>query len=139
MPCAGWRRRREQTGGREGSAVNLYIPIVGMVVLATVFVAVSMTLSVLIGPGRKNRAKYDSYECGIQPTPQPVGGGRFPVKYYVIAMLFIVFDIEIVFLYPWAVTYHQLGLFGVIAIISFIVTVLVAYFYVKRRGGLDWD
>jgi len=119
--------------------VNLYIPIVGMVVLATVFVAVSMTLSVLIGPGRKNRAKYDSYECGIQPTPQPVGGGRFPVKYYVIAMLFIVFDIEIVFLYPWAVTYHQLGLFGIIAIISFIVTVLVAYFYVKRRGGLDWD
>ncbi len=119
--------------------MNLYIPIVGMVVLATVFVAVSMTLSVLIGPGRKNRAKYDSYECGIQPTPQPVGGGRFPVKYYVIAMLFIVFDIEIVFLYPWAVTYHQLGLFGIIAIISFIVTVLVAYFYVKRRGGLDWD
>jgi len=119
--------------------VNLYIPIVGMVVLATVFVAVSMTLSVLIGPGRKNRAKYDSYECGIQPTPQPVGGGRFPVKYYVIAMLFIVFDIEIVFLYPWAVTYHQLGTFGIIAILSFIVTVLVAYFYVKRRGGLDWD
>ena len=119
--------------------MNLYIPIVGMVVLATVFVAVSMTLSVLIGPGRKNRAKYDSYECGIQPTPQPVGGGRFPVKYYVIAMLFIVFDIEIVFLYPWAVTYRQLGTFGIIAILSFIVTVLVAYFYVKRRGGLDWD
>ena len=119
--------------------MNLYIPIVGMVVLATVFVAVSMPLSILIGPGRKNRAKYDSYECGIQPTPQPVGGGRFPVKYYVIAMLFIVFDIEIVFLYPWAVTYSQLGLFGIIAIISFIVTVLVAYFYVKRRGGLDWD
>ena len=119
--------------------MNLYIPIVGMVVLATVFVAVSMTLSILIGPGRKNRAKYDSYECGIQPTPQPVGGGRFPVKYYVIAVVFIVFDIEIVFLYPWAVTYRQLGLFGIIAIISFIVTVLVAYFYVKRRGGLDWD
>ena len=54
-------------------------------------------------------------------------------------MLFIVFDIEIVFLYPWAVTYHQLGTFGIIAILSFIVTVLVAYFYVKRRGGLDWD
>ena len=119
--------------------MNLYIPVVGMAVLATVFVVVSMILSVLVGPRRYNRAKYDSYECGIQPTPQPVGGGRFPVKYYVIAMLFIVFDIEIVFLYPWAVTYHQLGLFGVIAIISFIVTVLVAYFYVKRRGGLDWD
>ena len=119
--------------------MNLYIPIVGMVVLATVFVVVSMILSVFVGPRRYSRAKYDSYECGIQPTPQPVGGGRFPVKYYVIAMLFIVFDIEIVFLYPWAITYHGLGLFGVIAIVSFLVTVLVAYFYVKRRGGLDWD
>ncbi len=119
--------------------MNLYIPIVGMVVLATVFVVVSMILSVNVGPRRYNRAKYDSYECGIQPTPQPPGGGRFPVKYYVIAMLFIVFDIEIVFLYPWAVTYHGLGGFGIVAIISFLVTVLVAYYYVKRRGGLDWD
>jgi NADH-quinone oxidoreductase subunit len=119
--------------------MNLYIPVVGMAVLATVFVVVSMILSVLVGPRRYNRAKYDSYECGIQPTPQPVGGGRFPVKYYVIAMLFIVFDIEIVFLYPWAVTYKGLGFFGIIAIVSFLVTVLVAYYYVKRRGGLDWD
>ena len=119
--------------------MNLYIPIVGMVVLATVFVAVSMTLSVLIGPGRKNRAKYDSYECGIQPTPQPVGGGRFPVKYYVIAMLFIVFDIEIVFLYPWAVAFDRLGAFGVVEMLLFIVVVFVAYAYVLRRGGLDWD
>ncbi len=119
--------------------MNLYIPIIGMVALATGFVVVSMILSVFVGPGRYNRAKYDQYECGIQPTPQPVGGGRFPVKYYVIAMLYIVFDIEIVFLYPWAVTYHGLGGFGVVSMLLFIVTVLVAYFYVKRRGGLDWD
>ncbi|RRD50006.1 NADH-quinone oxidoreductase subunit A [Arachnia propionica] len=119
--------------------MNPYIPIIGMVVLATGFVVVSMILSVLVGPGRYNRAKYDQYECGIQPTPQPVGGGRFPVKYYVIAMLFIIFDIEIVFLYPWAITYNQLGIFGIVSILLFIVTVLVAYYYVKRRGGLDWD
>ena len=119
--------------------MNLYIPIVGMVVLATVFVAVSMTLSVLIGPGRKNRAKYDSYECGIQPTPQPVGGGRFPVKYYVIAMLFIVFDIEVVFLYPWAVSFHKLGLFGVVAMLSFVFLIAVPFVYEWRRGGLEWD
>lgn len=119
--------------------MNPYIPIIGMVVLATGFVVVSMILSVLVGPGRYNRAKYDQYECGIQPTPQPVGGGRFPVKYYVIAMLFIIFDIEIVFLYPWAITYNQLGVFGIVSILLFIVTVLVAYYYVKRRGGLDWD
>src|ERR1700750_1793862 len=55
----------------------------------------------LTGPKRYNRAKYDAYECGIEPTPQPIGGGRFPVKYYLTAMLFIIFDIEIVFLYPW--------------------------------------
>ena len=62
-----------------------------------------MVVSSLTGPKRYNRAKLDSYECGIEPTPQPVGGGKFPVKYYITAMMFIVFDIEIVFLYPWAV------------------------------------
>ncbi|MGO1384376.1 MAG: NADH-quinone oxidoreductase subunit A [Arachnia sp.] len=120
--------------------MNAYIPIVGMVVLAAVFVVVAIFASSrLIGPGRYNRAKYDSYECGIQPTPQPMGGGRFPVKYYITAMLFLIFDIEIVFLYPWAVSYSQLGWFGIIAMVLFIETVLVAYYYVKRRGGLDWD
>lgn len=117
----------------------MYIPIIGMVVLATAFVLVSMLLSANVGPARYNRAKYDSYECGIQPTPQPVGGGRFPVKYYIVAMMFIIFDIEIVFLYPWAVSYGQMGWFGIIAMLLFIETVLVAFFYVKRRGGLDWD
>ncbi len=119
--------------------MNPYIPIVGMVVLAAVFVIVAINLSARIGPGRYNRAKYDSYECGIQPTPQPIGGGRFPVKYYIVAMMFIIFDIEIVFLYPWAVSYGQMGWFGIIAMLLFIETVLVAFYYVKRRGGLDWD
>lgn len=119
--------------------MNPYIPIVGMVALASLFVMVSILLSARVGPGRYNRAKFDSYECGIEPTPQPVGGGRFPVKYYVIAMLFIVFDIEILFVYPWSVTRDSLSWVGVIAIILFIETVLVAYYYVKRRGGLDWE
>ena len=73
------------------------------------------------------------------PTPTPAGGGRFPIKYYLTAMLFIVFDIEIVFLYPWAVTFDQLGLFALVEMILFIVTVFLAYVYVLRRGGLDWD
>ena len=119
--------------------MNPYIPIVGMMVLATVFVVISMSLSLVVGPRRYNRAKYDSYECGIQPTPQPVGGGRFPVKYYITAMLFIIFDIEVVFLFPWAVAYRQLGTFAVVEMIIFIVTVFIAYFYVLRRNGLDWD
>ena len=86
-----------------------------------------------------NRAKADAYECGIEPSPQAQGGGRFPVKYFLTAMLFIVFDIEIVFLYPWAVSFDQLGLFGLVEMIIFIATVFVAYAYVWRRGGLDWD
>ncbi|MBK7821911.1 MAG: NADH-quinone oxidoreductase subunit A [Tessaracoccus sp.] len=119
--------------------MNPYIPILGMVLLASLFVLVSMGLSAVVGPGRYNRAKYDSYECGIQPTPQPVGGGRFPVKYYITAMMFIVFDIEVVFLLPWAVAFNQLEWFTKIAMVIFIVLFFVPYFYVLRRKGLDWE
>ena len=119
--------------------MNPYIPIVGMVLLATLFVLVSMGLSAVVGPARYNRAKYDSYECGIQPTPQPIGGGRFPVKYYITAMMFIVFDIEVVFLLPWAVAFNQLEWFTKIAMVIFIVLFFVPYFYVLRRKGLDWE
>ncbi len=116
-----------------------YVGIVILLVIASGFVALTILTSVLVGPGRLNRAKYDSYECGIEPTPQPVGGGRFPVKYYITAMLFIVFDIEIVFLYPWAVAFDQMGLFALVEMILFIAAVFIAYFYVLRRGGLDWE
>ena len=119
--------------------MNPYIPILGMVLLATLFVLVSMGLSAVVGPARYNRAKYDSYECGIQPTPQPVGGGRFPVKYYITAMMFLVFDVEVAFLYPWAVAFDDLGVFGFGAMMIFLVVLGVAYFYEIRRGGLEWD
>jgi len=119
--------------------MSAYIPIVGMAVLATLFVVVAVALSVVTGPRRRNLTKEDSYECGIEPTPAPVGGGRFSVKYYITAMLFIVFDIEIVFLYPWAVSFDRLGMFAVAEMVLFIVTVFVAYLYVLRRGGLEWD
>ena len=119
--------------------MNPYIPIVILLALASAFVALTVITSVLVGPGRYNRAKYDSYECGIEPSPQPVGGGRFPVKYYITAMLFIVFDIEIVFLYPWAVLFDRLAIFGLIEMLLFIATLAVAYAYVWRRGGLEWD
>ena len=88
---------------------SLYLGIVILLVIAAGFVGLTIMTTMIVGPGRYNRAKYDSYECGIEPTPQPVGGGRFPVKYYITAMLFIVFDIEIVFLYPWAVTFDLMG------------------------------
>jgi NADH-quinone oxidoreductase subunit A len=119
--------------------VKLYIPILVLFVLAAGFAAFSVTMGSLAGPKRWNKAKLEAYECGIEPTPIPLGGGKIPVKYYLTAMLFIVFDIEIVFLYPWAVTFGRLGTFGLVEMVAFVVTVLVAYAYVWRRGGLEWD
>jgi NADH-quinone oxidoreductase subunit A len=119
--------------------VNVYTPILVLGLLAFGFAAFSVAVASITGPKRYNRAKYDAYECGIEPTPQPIGGGRFPVKYYLTAMLFIVFDIEIVFLYPWAVAFDRLALFGLVEMFLFIITVLVVYAYVWRRRGLEWD
>ncbi len=116
-----------------------YIPIVALFVLAAGFAVFSVGAAGFIGPKRYNRAKLDAYECGIEPTVQPIGGGRFPVKFYLTAMLFIIFDIEIIFLYPWAVANERLGVFGLVEMVLFIGTVFIAYVYVWRRGGLDWD
>lgn len=119
--------------------LSQYVPIVGVFALAAAFALFSVAIAPLVGPRRYNRAKLEAYECGIEPTPQPIGGGRFPVKFYLTAMLFIIFDIEIIFLYPWAVSFGQLGLFGFVEMVLFIGTVFIAYAYVWRRGGLDWD
>jgi NADH-quinone oxidoreductase subunit A len=116
-----------------------YVPIVALFALAAAFAVFSVTVAPFVGPRRYNRAKLDAYECGIEPTPQPIGGSRFPVKFYLTAMLFIVFDIEIIFLYPWAVASDRLGLLGLVEIVLFIGTVFIAYAYVWRRGGLDWE
>ena len=119
--------------------MELYTPVLALALLAAGFAVFSVVMSAVVGPKRYNRAKLDSYECGIQPTPQPIGGGKFPVKYYITAMLFIVFDIEIIFLFPWAVAFDQMGVFGLVEMVLFIGTVFVAYVYVWRRGGLEWD
>ena len=119
--------------------LTLYVPILILAALSAVFAVFSLVAGHLAGPRRWNRAKLQAYESGIEPTPQPRGGGRFPVKYYITAMLFILFDIEIIFLYPWAVTFTSLGVFGLVEMVLFIATLLVAYAYVWRRGGLNWD
>ena len=119
--------------------LSTYVPIVGLFALAAAFALFSVTVAPFVGPRRRNRAKLEAYECGIDPVDQPLTGGRFPVKYYLVAMLFIIFDIEIVFLYPWAVHNDALGLFGLIEMVVFIVTVFLACAYVWRRGGLEWD
>ena len=116
-----------------------YIPILGVVAFAALLMGAMVGVSLIVGPKRYNRAKYMPYECGIDPTPKASGGGRFPVKYYITAMLFIVFDIEIVFLYPWAASFDLMGTFALVEMVLFVLTVFVAYVYVLRRGGLEWD
>src|SRR5262245_59537341 len=120
-------------------SLSAYVPIIGLFAIAAAFALFSVGASQVVGPKRYNRAKLEAYECGIEPSPEPIGGGRFPVKFYLTAMLFIIFDIEIIFLYPWAVSFGALRLFGFVEMVLFIGTVFIAYAYVWRRGGLDWD
>ena len=119
--------------------MNVYTPIFVLGALAFGFAAFSVVIATFTGPRRYNRAKYAAYECGIEPPPQPIGGGRFPVKYYLTAMMFIIFDIELVFLYPWAVSFAALGAFGLVAMMLFLLNLAVPYVYAWRRGGLEWD
>ena len=119
--------------------MHIYAPVIALLVLGAGFAIFSVAISSLTGPKRYNRAKLDSYECGIEPTPQALGGGKMPIKYFITAMMFIVFDIEIIFLYPWAVHFDAMKYFGLVEMVIFIATVFVAYAYVWRRGGLDWD
>jgi NADH-quinone oxidoreductase subunit A len=119
--------------------MELYTPVIALALIAAGFAIFSVVISAFTGPKRYNRAKVDSYECGIDPTPQPVGGGRFPVKYYTVAMTFIIFDVEIMFLVPWAVYFDELHWFGLIAVVLFLFNITTAYAYEWRRGGLDWD
>jgi NADH-quinone oxidoreductase subunit A len=119
--------------------VNPYVPILVLFALGAGFAVFSVAAGSLAGPKRYNRAKVDAYECGIEPSPHAAGGGRFPVKYYLTAMLFIIFDIESVFLFPFAVGFERLGVFALVEMVLFILTVFIAYAYVWRRGGLEWD
>jgi len=130
----------QPSGAEVGVGLKSYLPLVLLFALAAAFAIFSATLGPLLGPRRYNRAKLEAYECGIEPSPQPIiGGGRVPVAYYLTAMLFILFDIEMVFLYPFAVAANALGVFGLVEILLFIATVGFAYAYVWRRGGLDWN
>ncbi|MCH8982550.1 MAG: NADH-quinone oxidoreductase subunit A [Acidobacteria bacterium] len=114
-----------------------YLPIALMLVLAGLFVVGSLVASRFVRPDRPTPEKLDPYECGIVPEVEPIQ--RFPVKFYLVAMLFVIFDVEIIFLFAWASIYVRLGWFGVGAILIFTFFVFETLAYVWKRGALDWN
>jgi NADH-quinone oxidoreductase subunit A len=114
-----------------------FVPIVAFGIVVAGFAVTSLLLPRLASPRRPTPVKESPYECGITPARLPATE-RFPVKFYVVAMLFVIFDVEAIFLYPWAVAFRHLGLFGLVEMIVFIGLVFVAYLFVWQKGGLEW-
>ena len=113
-----------------------YLPVVGLLILGILFAAISFVASRMLAPNRPNDKKNSAYECGIEPakeTPE-----RFPVRFFLIAMSFIVFDIELIFFYPWAVAHRELGAFGLVAILIFAAAVFESFVYLIGNGALEW-
>lgn len=113
-----------------------YLPLLVMLILASLFAGLSFFASRLMAPRRPTTAKAAPYECGIVPDREPAE--RFPVRFYLVAMIFIIFDIEIIFLFPWAVIYRDLGAFGLWEMLIFALAVFVSFVYLIGHGALNW-
>lgn len=121
----------------ETRPVDDYLPILCLIILGFLFAALSFVASALLAPKKRpTAAKVAPYECGIVPTIE--APTKFPVRFYLIAMIFIIFDIEIVFLYPWAVIFRQLGTFGLIEVLVFAAVVFVSFLFLVSNGALTW-
>jgi NADH-quinone oxidoreductase subunit A len=117
--------------------VDQYLPIFLLLILGALFAGLSFFASSLLAPKKRPTSqKVAPYECGIVPENEPPA--RFPVRFYLVAMIFIIFDIEVVFLYPWAVVFRQLRVFGLVEVLVFAAVVLVAFLYLVSNGALQW-
>ena len=117
--------------------LSAYLPIALAFILAVGFALVSLTLSRLIAPKNPTPEKLAPYECGIVPLQEPVQ--RFPVKFYLVAMLFVIFDVEIIFLFAWAVRWESFGWGGILMMGIFVLLIVETLVYVWKRGALDWN
>src|SRR6187399_2267305 len=121
----------------ENSNLAEYLPIVLMFVFALGFVITTMVATHALGPKRKSKTKLDTFECGIEPK----GNARVPfnIKYFLVAILFVLFDVEVIFMYPWAVNFRTLGINGIIEMLIFMVLLLTGFFYILKKGALKWE
>lgn len=113
-----------------------YVPVALMFLLAVGFVATTMVVTHLLGPKRKTKIKLESFECGIEPQ----GNARvpFPIRYFLVAILFVLFDVEVIFMYPWAVNFRDFGTTGFLQMLVFISLLLVGFVYVIKKKALEW-
>lgn len=113
-----------------------YLPIALMFLLAAGFVALTMVATHWLGPKRKTKVKLESFECGIEPR----GNARqpFPIRYFLVAILFVLFDVEVIFMYPWAVNFKDLGVTGFLQMLVFLTLLLVGFFYIIKKKALEW-
>ncbi|HWB86834.1 MAG TPA: NADH-quinone oxidoreductase subunit A [Bryobacteraceae bacterium] len=118
------------------SYTELYFPVLVQALLAMALAGGLLTVSFLLGKRVRNKIKETPYECGIAPTGD--ARRRFSVKFYLVGMLFILFDIEAIFLYPWAVVYRELKWFAFIEMLVFVILILAGFFYIWKKGALDW-
>lgn len=114
-----------------------YLPILVMVIVAAAFAAIALTVSALLGPKRYNEAKHEPYESGILPFGD--AKRRFPVQFYVVAVLFILFDVEVILMYPWAVAARKLGVFGLVEMAIFLVILLAGFVYAWKNDAFKWQ
>jgi NADH-quinone oxidoreductase subunit A len=114
-----------------------YLPVLLMFLVAIGFVVTTMVATHKLGPKRKSKIKLDSFECGIEAQ----GNARLPfsIKYFLVAILFVLFDVEVIFMYPWAVNYKELGMKGVIEVFSFIALLLVGFYYMMSKKAINWE
>ena len=119
------------------STPNDYLPILLQFGLALAFVIAIMLVTHLLGPKRKTKDKLETFECGIEAK----GNARLPfsVKYFLVAILFVLFDVEVIFMYPWAVNFKSLGIIGFIEMILFVTFLLLGFFYIIKKGALEWE
>jgi len=114
-----------------------FVPIFVLLILATVLAGIALLIAIFIGPRRPSAAKQAPYESGMVPFGQAVR--RLPIRFYLIATLFIIFDVEVIFFYPWAVVFRKLALFGLMEMLIFIAILLVGYVYIWKKGALEWE
>ena len=119
------------------SSLHDFIPILIQIAFSVIFVFATIFASNLLGPKRRSKSKNANFECGLDP----IGNARspFPIKYFLVAILFVLFDIEIVFMYPWAVNFKAIGLSGFLKMVGFISVLLIGYLYIVKRKALEWE